>query len=236
VARKKLERTQEEIREYPCYSIEQVASYIGVPKRTLRNWVSGYEYQTAHGIKRARPVISPADPENNLLSFYNLVEAQVLAATRERHIGLRRIRRTVEYMREALQEERPLLRCVFETSGQDIFLRSISGKSLRNPLNVSKFGQYGFRPILQKYLSRIERDANGNPTRVYPLKVGSKLGKRAIVIHPFVSAGKPSLAASGVMVEVIWKRKKAGESVDNLAKDFRLKPSEIKAAIKYYAA
>ncbi|MBB6145603.1 uncharacterized protein (DUF433 family) [Silvibacterium bohemicum] len=236
MARKKVDRTQDEIREYPCYSIEQVASYIGVPKRTLRNWVTGYSYQTRHAMKRANPVITPADPENNLLSFYNLAEAQVLAATRERNIGLRRIRHTVEYMREVLQEERPLLRCVFETSGQDIFLQNISGKNLRNPLNVSKFGQYGFRSILKKYLSRIERDANGNPTRVYPLKAGARSAKRNIVIHPFVSAGKPSLAESGIMVEAIWKRKKAGETVKTLAKDFRLKPSEIKAAINYYAA
>jgi uncharacterized protein (DUF433 family) len=236
VARKKLERSEDEIRDYPCYSIEEVAEYIGVPKRTLRNWTTGYRYRTAHGERKARPVIQPADPENNLLSFYNLVEAQVLAATRERHIGVSRIRRTVEYMREVFHEDRPLLRCIFDTHGQQIFVASISGKKLKNPLNVSRYGQYAFRPILKKYLSRIERDANGNPTRIYPLKAGQKRKKKDIVIHPFLSSGKPSLSQSGVMVEVIWRRKKDGETVKNLAKDFRLRPSEIKAAIKYYAA
>lgn len=139
-------------------------------------------------------------------------------------------------MREVLHEDQPLLRCVFDTVGQNIFVASISGKKLRNPLNVSRYGQYAFRPILRKYLSRIERDPTGNPTRIYPLKVGQKRKKRDIVIHPFVSAGKPSLSHSGIMVEVIWRRKKDGESIKNLAKDFRLRPGEIKAAIKYYAA
>lgn len=237
VARKKRERSEDEIREYPCYSIEEVASYIGVPKRTLRNWISGYSYRTAtRGKCKAPPIIQPADPVNNLLSFYNLVEAQVLAATRERNIGVAKLRRTVEYMRERLSEDRPLLRCVFDTVGQNIFVASISGKNLRHPLNVSRYGQYGFRPILRKYLRRIDRDANGNPTRIFPLKAGQRRKKKDIVIHPFVSSGKPSLKHSGVMVEVIWRRKKDGESIENLAKDFRLKPSEIKAAIQYYAA
>lgn len=236
MARKKLERSEDEIREYPCYSIEEVASYIGVPKRTLRNWISGYYYPTIHGRRKAPPIIQPADPVNNLLSFYNLVEAQVLAATRERNIGTSKLRRTVEFMREKLHEERPLLRCIFDTVGQNIFVASISGKKLKNPLNVSRYGQYAFRPILKKYLSRIDRDANGNPTRIFPLKAGQKRKKKDIVIHPFMSAGKPSLSHSGIMVEVIWRRKKDGESIKNLAKDFRLRPGEIKAAIQYYAA
>jgi len=236
MALRKLERTQDDIREYPCYGIDEVAGYIGVPKRTLRNWITGYSYRTARGIRRARPVIEPADPEKTLLSFYNLVEAQVLAATKERKIGLARVRRTVEFMREKFKEDRPLLRCVFDTHGQEIFLQSISGRKLKHPLNVSRYGQYAFRPILQKYLSRIDRDVNGNPIRIYPMKAGEKRKKRNIVIHPFLSAGKPSLSESGVMVEAIWKRKKAGETITTLANDFRLSPSEIKAAIRYYAA
>jgi uncharacterized protein (DUF433 family) len=236
VARKKRERIENDIRDYPCYSIDEVASYIGVPKKTLRNWITGYSYRTAQGIKQAPPVIKPADPDTNLLSFYNLVEAQVLAATKERNIGLQRIRRTEEFMREQFNEDRPLLRCIFDTYGQQIFLQSMSGVNLKHPLNVSEYGQYGFRPILKRYLSRIERDANGDPTSIFPMKAGARRQRKDIVIHPFLSAGKPALSKSGVMVETIWRRNKDGESITNLAKDFRLSPSEIKAALQYYAA
>jgi uncharacterized protein (DUF433 family) len=38
------------------------------------------------------------------------------------------------------------------------------------------------------------------------------------------------------MAEVIWMRKREGEKIASLARDFRLKPSEIKAAITYFAA
>lgn len=236
MARKKIERTQEDVREYPSYSIDEVAEYIGVPKRTLRSWVSGYSYRTKGGIRKAPPIIQPADPKRLLLSFFNLVEAQVLASTRERNISVSRVRRAMEYLREEACEDRPLLNCIFETVGQQIFVQSLTGAKLKHPLNVSMHGQYGFEKILKKYLSRIERDEKGLPKLVYPMKAGHITQKREITIHPFVSSGKPSLRKSGIMAEVIWRRKREGENVAELARDFRLKPSEIKAAITYFAA
>jgi uncharacterized protein (DUF433 family) len=236
MARKKLERTQDDVREYPSYSIDEVADYIGVPKRTLRSWVSGYTYRTAHGKQKAPPIIRPADEKRLLLSFFNLVEAQVLAATRERDIGVSKVRRAIEYLRDKEGEDRPLLNCIFETAGQNIFVQQLTGTKLRHPLNVSRHGQYGFGRILKKYLSRIERDAKGLPTLIYPMKAGHVTQKKVITIHPFVSSGKPSLRKSGIMAEVIWRRKREGEKIATLARDFRLKPSEIKAAITYFAA
>jgi uncharacterized protein (DUF433 family) len=236
MARKKTNRVQEDVREYPCYSIEDVAEYLGVPERTLRSWISGYSYRTPSGVRKVPPIIPPADPKRNLLSFFNLVEAQVLASTRERKISVRRVRRAIEYLREKESEERPLLNCIFETLGQQIFVQKLTGESLKNPLNISRYGQYGFKSVLKKYLSRIERDASGLPTRMYPMKAGKPTQGRVITIYPFVASGKPSIRRSGISAEVIWRRKKEGETAASLARDFKLKPSEIKAAITYFAA
>jgi uncharacterized protein (DUF433 family) len=236
MARSKIERTQEDVREYPSYSIEEVAEYIGVPKSTLRAWISGYTYKTRSGARRAPPIIQPADPKRNLLSFFNLIEAQVLAATRERKISVSRVRRAIEYLREKASEDRPLLSWIFDTVGQQIFVHQLTGSRLKHPLNVSKHGQYAFKTILKKYLSRIERDAAGFPTRLYPMKAGKPTQDKIITIYPFVSSGKPSLRKSGIMAEVIWRRKREGETEKDLARDFKLKPSEVKAAITYFAA
>jgi len=236
MARSKVERTQEDVREYPSYSIDEVAQYIGVPKNTLRAWITGYSYKTRTGIHKAVPIIQPADAKKNLLSFFNLIEAQVLAATRERKISVSRVRRAIEYLKKEAGEDRPLLNCVFETAGQQIFVQQITGTRLKHPLNVSKYGQYGFKTILKKYLSRIERDAAGLPTRLYPMKAGRINQNKIITIYPFVSSGKPSLRKSGIMAEIIWLRKREGETEKDLARDFKLKPSEIKAAITYFAA
>jgi uncharacterized protein (DUF433 family) len=236
MARRKIQRTQDDIREYPSYSIDEVAGYIGVPKTTLRAWMSGYKYKTKSGIHKAPPIIQPADPKHNLLSFFNLTEAQVLASTRERNINVSRVRRAIEYLRDKVGEDRPLLNCVFETYGQQIFVQQLAGRKLKHPLNVSQYGQYGFRPILKKYLSRIERDASGLPILLYPMKVGMTEHRKVITIHPFISAGKPSIRKSGIMAEVIWHRKREGETARQLARDFKIPLGEIKAAITYCAA
>ena len=237
MARKKTIRTQDDVREYPCYSIEDVAEYIGVPLRTLRSWVSGYSRRTPSGIRKIPAIIPPADQKRNLLSFFNLVEAQVLASTRERHIGVRKIRRAIEFLREKENESRPLLTCIFDTAGQDVFVQQLGRTNLKNPLNVSKYGQYAFKPILKRYLSRIERDSStGLPTRIYPLKAGRPQRGKVISIYPFIASGKPAIRKSGISAEVIWRRKKEGETAASLARDFRLRPSEIKAALQYFAA
>ena len=236
MARKKVERTVEDVRKYPSYSIDEVAAYIGVPKRTLRSWVSGYKYKNHGQVCQAAPVIEPANQKHLLLSFFNLVEAQVLAATRERRIGVGKVRRAIEFLREVTGVDRPLLRCVFATHGSSLFVESIDGKKLKNPLDVSRYGQYVFGKMLKRYLERIERDTSGLPTILYPMKAGQATRAKVITIRPYVSAGKPSLKKSGVMAEVIWMRRREGEKIASLARDFRLKPSEIKAAITYFAA
>jgi uncharacterized protein (DUF433 family) len=236
MARKKVERTVEDVREYPSYSIDEVATYIGVPKRTLRSWFSGYKYKNHGQIRQAPPMIEPADQKQLLLSFFNLVEAQVLAATRERRIGINKVRRAIEFLRETTGVSRPLLRCIFATHGRSLYVESIDGQRLENPLDVSKYGQYVFGNMLKKYLQRIERDSQGLPTILYPMKAGRTTRAKVITIRPSISAGKPALKKSGVMAEVIWMRSREGERIASLARDFRLKPSEIKAAITYFAA
>ena len=68
------------------------------------------------------------------------------------------------------------------------------------------------------------------------MKAGQAQRSKVITIHPCISSGKPTLAHSGIMAEVLWRRKEEGEDVKELARDFRLKPSEVKAAIQYFAA
>ena len=59
---------------------------------------------------------------------------------------------------------------------------------------------------------------------------------KRVAINPFISSGRPALRGSGIMTEVVWNRAKAGESMPVLARDFRLKPSDVKAAIHYCEA
>lgn len=61
-------------REQPLYTISEAARYLGINTLTLTTWLYGRRYPTKADPKKFwEPVISPADPELRLLSFFNLV-------------------------------------------------------------------------------------------------------------------------------------------------------------------
>ena len=55
-------------------------------------------------------------------------------------------------------------------------------------------------------------------------------------MNPAVSYGLPVIAGTGIPVSSIYERYRAGDSVADLARDFRLEISEIEEAIRCEAA
>lgn len=53
-----------------------------------------------------------------------------------------------------------------------------------------------------------------------------------VVIDPGLSAGRPVIAGTGLATEVIAERYKAGESIDELARDYERKEEEIEEAVR----
>lgn len=92
------------------------------------------------------------------------------------------------------------------------------------------------------YLQRIERDTAGRPIKLYPFTRGTGSGTlpafnpRIVVMTPMVSFGRPVIAGTGIPVADIFERYKAGDSVDDLARDFRLKTDDVEEAIRCEAA
>lgn len=74
--------------------------------------------------------------------------------------------------------------------------------------------------------------------RLYPFTRASESDKfsrndpRVIVMNPAVSFGRPVNAGTGIPVSVIYERYRAGDSVADLAQDFRLEVSAIEEAIR----
>jgi hypothetical protein len=74
-------------RELAIYTPADAALYLGIKRSTLASWIYGRYYNTTKGRVFFEPLIKPADVENRLLSFFNLAEAHVLAATRYKCLG-----------------------------------------------------------------------------------------------------------------------------------------------------
>ena len=220
-------------REVPSYGVMEAAHYLRIPRTTIRDWVSGRIYRGKSGERFSRPVIHVPDPKFKLLSFMNLVEIHVLNGIRRRHnIPLKKVRVGVSYLARQFPSKHPLADQDFETDGLDLFIKKFS-----QLINVSQEGQLAMQEILQAHLHRIERDLQGIPVRLFPFTRKREFGDsqqepRAVVIDPQISFGRPVLAGTGIPTAVIAERYKAGESVDDLTKDYGRQRLEIEEAIR----
>jgi uncharacterized protein (DUF433 family) len=220
------------------YPVADAAHYLKMPVETLRSWVVGRNYPVAGRAQRSKPLIHLDDPRKQYLSFVNLVEAHVLAAIRRHHgVRLPKVRRALDYVQRQFGVERPLIDQSFQTDGLDLFVERYG-----DLINASREGQSAMKEIIGVYLMRIERDAKGLPIKLYPFTRDSQADAppahdpRVVVMNPAVSYGLPVIAGTGIPVSSIYERYRAGDSVADLARDFRLEISEIEEAIRCEAA
>ena len=217
----------------PAYHANEVARILNLPFATVKAWCFGQHYHSASGAaKHFKAVIHPADPRTHLLSFANLCELHVLSAIRRQHkISLPKVRDSVDYVQSKLGADRPLIDRQFRTNGVDLFVEHAS-----HLLNVSKQGQESLRGEFALALARIEWDRKGIPVRLFPFSRSTTLNvkqPKSIVIDPRLSFGRPVLSETGVPTEVIVDRFRAGDSMDEMAKDYGVEEKEIEEALRF---
>ena len=204
-------------RDVPTYGIGEAASYLRLPPTTLRAWVIGLT-----------GVIRLAGTRPPLLSFWNLVEAYVLAALRRRHqVPLQRVRKALRFVERELDTARPLIDQDFMTDGLDVFVEYYG-----RLLNVSRAGQTEMRSLLEASIERVERDPKGLASRLFPW--AREPGEpREVEIDPRRAFGKLVVAGTGIPTVVIAERLRAGDTLGHLAKDYNLKLEQVGAALRW---
>ena len=241
MARVKIRRTTEDIRELPSYSITEAAHYLAIPPSTLKSWFRGYKGVTG---RRYPPMIKPADPQHFLLSFYNLVEAHILDAARRRGVNTRRLRIAVEWANETLPGDHPLLTHEFATAGKRIFVQKLQ----RRTVEASRYGQVvdlRLAPVLKKFLKTIIRGEDDLPIEIHPIRPGARKTKKTdkqkrtyvlespLAINPKICSGRPVVKGTDVLASVLRIRFHASEPASALAKDYGIDTSEIYKVVKY---
>ena len=226
--RKKL-RT--DLRDIASYGIPEAAHYLGMSEATLRSWVVGRKYSTNSGAKKSQPLIVPCNPKTETLSFYNLVEAHILLFTRQVYgIRMDHVRNAIAYVQSKTRAQRPLISQVFYTDGKHLFV-----KELEATIDASKMGQLGIRQMLDLYLERVEWDSEGLAARLYPVRATSQK-PCSVVIDPRISFGRPVISGTGITASILWHRKRLGENVEEISKDYGLDKLAVEEAISYYQA
>ena len=88
--------------------------------------------------------------------------------------------------------------------------------------------------MLRPYLRRIEHDATGLAERLFPLRrTAGADSPRVVVIDPYISFGKPTVAGTGVSVAILIDRFRSGEALTELADDYDMTMQQVEEAVRY---
>lgn len=219
------------LRRTPVYPFAQAASYLGVPKSTLRAWCVGQAYRDRHGDgKTFRPLIRLDGASSEGLSFVNFVESRVLTAIRRKHeIPPPKIRRALEFVVKRLGVARPLANARFRTDGVDLFVEEFGQR-----VNVNRDGQIEIADRMRAHLDRIAWDEAGLPIRLYPFtrRGDSTTAPTPILMDPRVAFGRPVLVGRAVPTAVLADRFKVGDRSSELAQDYATSTETIEEAIR----
>lgn len=216
--------------QMPLYTYADASRYLAIPRTTVAYWARGGSTTGKEGRQTFYPPVLSV-PGRAGLSFFDLVELHVLKALRKVHgVSLDNVRAALRTAEEQLSIDHLLLHDELRTYGGDVFI-----EHLGNIVALSRGGQVALKDILSEYLQRVERDSSLIPIKLYPNFEGAK-DERPVVINPRVSFGKPTVADTAISTGTIVDRIDAGESVEDVAKDYEIEPSLVISAVKYEKA
>jgi uncharacterized protein (DUF433 family) len=220
-------------RDFAAYTIAEAARYLRLPAATLRSWVLGRQYPTVDGSGKFPPLIHPASRQPPLLSFSNLIEAHVLRSLRTEHgVPVKALRKALAYAEKSLGIDRLLLRPELRADAGRVFLDRYG-----ELIDLTASGQLAMRRLFAEHLKRIEWDTSRFAVRLYPfLSPVAATEERPIVIDPRIAFGRPIIERKAIATATIVERVDAGESVDDVAADYDLRPVEVEQAIFYERA
>lgn len=209
-----------DVRDLPNYPATEAARCLGMVPQTLRTWFLGQ--------KGMEPLFSPSGTNPLTLSFWDLVESSVVASIRKVHgVSFQKVRRALEFVERRMGLPRPLITQNFVTDGVSLFVEHYGGL-----ISATEDGQVVIRELIEASLTRIERDENGLANRLYAWTHDPK-EPRVVSIDPRVSFGRPTLIGTGITVEVLIDRFNAGDSIAELAQDYRVAPDRIEAMMRW---
>lgn len=221
------------ILDRPVTTIGEAARQLRIPRATLRNWLEGADRQG----RRYEPVLRETPTGSAEVTWGEMVEARYLRAYRTQ-VPLQRLRPFIVALRREFGVPYPLAHFrPYVDATRRLVLRLQEEADLPDELWLvfaGADGQVRLNPaITNDFLARVEFDdeAGDAALRIYPHGKSS-----SVVIDPLVSSAAATVA--GVRTAVLAERAEAfGETPDELAEEFGLTVTDVKAAIAFeYAA
>jgi uncharacterized protein (DUF433 family) len=213
------------------YSIPDASRISGVSTSRIRRWARGYQYKVGNETRQS-PAVWEADlpPIDGVfsLSFLDLLEVRFIDAFLDAGLGWKKLRLAADTAKELLGTTHPFSTQSFKTDGRTIFAEFVEETGERILLDLVR-SQYAFNQVVSPSLYKgIEFSPNDAPIRWWPM------GKRSqIVIDPLRAFGQPITSREGVPTKTLVEAVAAEGSIDRVSHWFAVKPSAIRAALKF---
>jgi uncharacterized protein (DUF433 family) len=221
-------------RDLPIYSFDEAAHIVRLPSATVRAWATEPTSRTEVPSKRrATSLILLPNSSEGQLSFINLIEAHILKAVRQ-SLGAQapKLKAAIAALRKDFAMPHPLAALDLYGEGAGVLAK------LAMHLSASDDAQRELQKIASVYLARIEWEEH-RPVGLYPFlsepRIDGAVVKhpKLVSVNPFVSFGRPTVVGTNIHTEAIADLFFAGESVEELAKDYELDKSFIEAAVRF---
>jgi uncharacterized protein (DUF433 family) len=222
--------------DVPLYTVAEAARALRMSESTLATWVKGYTRKRAGaGSTTGAPIIEslpPTMPKGPTIPFVGLAEGMVLGAVREAKVPLQRVRPALEVLAQELGVQHALASDRLYTDGAEILYdyaekADLGGRGVRD-LVVVRSKQRVLAPVVEAYLRRISYGADGYARLIrlpgYP--------HAEVLADPERSFGQPIFARGGARVVDVLDRFWAGESLDDLSKDYGVPIAELEDALR----
>jgi uncharacterized protein (DUF433 family) len=203
----------------PAYQVNEAARYARITTQTIRNWQFTSDVEKPALAHRAKGAA---------LSYFQLVEVAFVAVMRRMGLKLVVIKDARDYVAQNLNSEFPFVEHKFKVQGPRIVmnLSQFDSKASKNKLiAISHGGQLEWKEMLGRKFEEFDYQ-KGLAVRWHIAGRGSP-----ILIDPQIAFGAPQI--KGVPTWAINGRKKAGESLDDIADDFSLKVPEVEKALQF---
>jgi hypothetical protein len=185
-------------RDVPAYSFREVALSIGVAPSTVRAWCLGQS-----NFKSLLELPAEWD-DYHALSFFNLIEMQVIAELRREHgVSMSRVRAALRFLKKNVPVSHPLVEKELSvTPNQRVYIVHDD-----RYIDISSGGQWPLDEVVRSLLRRVTRGRKGIlsffPRVAVPRKMKIDAEEYApIVVDPEVCFGRPVIAGTGVPTDV----------------------------------
>jgi uncharacterized protein (DUF433 family) len=224
-----LKRASNSVQSVPLgvgyYTVPEAARLLKIAPRNINRWLGGYTYKGG----RMPPLWTPELPafEDHLeIGFRDLIELRFVNAFLEAGLGLKTIRRCLDYAQDCVKDERPFSTRRFKTDGRTIFLDSLLSTGESELLDLKK-GQYVFKVAIERTFKDLDIEDNV-VARWRPFH-----GKGTVVIDPQRAFGQPIASEYGVPTVVLSDAVKAEGSIDRVAHLFEVPVAVVRDAVKF---